>query len=180
MHGRDQDAGFMLEVAGRVDVPAAALLLPESEAGTWYPGRFFDPVAANEPQVTQAVAAVEEAVATAGDVPVVLVGFSQGACVVAETLRRAPRPGVRAAAVLTGALMGDDPAPTPAHVAGLPMHFSSSRHDDWIPLEHALAAARSFEAAGADVTTEVSDEREHHVSDAEAAAVRELVLRASR
>jgi phospholipase/carboxylesterase len=179
VHGRHQDAAFMLEVAERVALPQAALLAPEPDDGVWYPGRFFDPPEVNEPHVTRAVGAIEEALArtSAAGVPTVLVGFSQGACMVAEALRRAPREVV-AAAVLTGALMGDAPAPTPHHVAGLPMLFSASRHDDWIPLQHTQAVAASFALAGADVTSHVSGEREHHVSDAEATAVRELVERA--
>lgn len=181
MHGRDQDAGFMLEVADRARLgDVAALLLPEAESGSWYPGRYYDPVEANEPALTAAVAAFEEAidVATSAGVPlerVLLAGFSQGACLLTELLRRRPR-RVGAAVVLTGAMMGTNPSPPLPPLDALPVHVSCSRHDGWIALEHALGAATALERAGARVTTVVSDEREHHVSDAEAVHLRELAL----
>lgn len=178
MHGRDQDAGFMRDVARRAALDEVALLLPESEERSWYPGRFFDPVADNEPHLTRAVEAFEQAVgvaSSAGLPPsrIVLVGFSQGACVLTEVIRRRPR-AFGAAVVLTGALMGEASSPPAGDVAGLRMHFSSSRRDDWIPLAHTVAASRYFERAGARVTIAVSDEAEHRVSDAEAVRLREL------
>lgn len=171
----------MLEVASRARLgDVAALLLPEADSGSWYAGRYFDPVEDNEPALTAAVAAVDDAisVATSAGIPlerVLLAGFSQGACVLTELLRRHPR-RVGAAAVLTGAMMGTDPSPPLPPLDGLSVHVSCSRHDRWIALEHALDAATALERAGARVTTVVSDEREHHVSDAEAARLRELAL----
>jgi len=183
MHGRDQDAAFMLDVAERAALGDLGILLPESEQRSWYPGRFFDAVETNEPHLTRAVEAFEEAMDTAADAGLpasrlLLVGFSQGACVLTELLRRRPR-RLGAAAILTGALMGPPPAehplPPPAgDLTGLHLHFSASRHDNWIPLEHVRAGIRYFERAGARVTTALSDEVEHHVSDAEAACLREL------
>jgi phospholipase/carboxylesterase len=184
MHGRDQDAAFMLDVAERAALGDLGILLPESEQRSWYPGRFFDAVETNEPHLTRAVEAFEEAMDTAADAGLpasrlLLAGFSQGACVLTELLRRRPRP-LGAAAILTGALMGP-PAPAqralppPAgDLAGLRLHVSGSRHDAWIPVERQQAASRYFERAGARVTTALSDEVEHHVSDAEAACLREL------
>ena len=84
--------------------------------------------------------------------------------------------GIGVAVVLTGAMMGTDPAPPLPPLDALPVHISCSRHDGWIALEHALGAATALERAGARVTTVVSDEREHHVSDAEAVHLRELAL----
>ena len=174
----------MRDVAERAALDDAAVLLPECEQRSWYPGRFFDPVDGNEPHLTRAVEAVQQVVdvARAAGIPagrIVLAGFSQGACVVTELLRRDPRP-FGAVVVLTGALMGapreDGEHPRPAgDLAGVRMHFSCSRRDAWIPLEHAVAARRYFERAGARVTMSVSDETEHHVSDAEAAYLRRLV-----
>jgi predicted esterase len=178
VHGRDQDHGFMLDVAARAGLDdVTALLLPESAQRSWYAGRYFDPLPALEPAVTEAVAAVEAAVTAAEDAGldtgrVVLAGFSQGACVVTEVLRRRPRP-FGAVVVLTGALIGDPP-PSEG-LGGQRVHCSFSRHDAWIAEADALAAARYFERAGAEVTVVTTDEREHGVSDDEARALRELL-----
>ena len=166
----------MLDVAERAGLGDVALLLPVSPARTWYAGRYFDPLDTLEPAVSEAVAAVEEAIAAALEGVdfrhVVLAGFSQGACVLTEVVRRRPRP-FGAVAVLTGALLGDPPPCDP--LDGLRVHCSFSRHDAWIAEADARAAARYLEAAGARVTVATSDEREHGVSDEEARALRRLV-----
>jgi len=167
----------MLDVAARARLDDVALLLPESAQRSWYAGRYFDPLPTLEPAVTEAVAAVEAAITAAEDAGleagrVVLAGFSQGACVVTEVLRRRPRP-FGAVVVLTGALIG---APPPCDdLGGVRLHCSFSRHDEWIAEADALAAARYFERAGAEVTVVTSSEREHGVSGDEARALRELV-----
>jgi hypothetical protein len=111
VHGRDQDPHWMLEhLVGRLDLPLTAFILPTIEGRSWYPGRFFDPAEHNEPWVSEALQTCADAVALAegAGVPVdriALVGFSQGACLVAEALERDPRP-YAAAAILTGGLIG--------------------------------------------------------------------------
>ena len=104
-----------------------------------------------------------------------MAGFSQGACVVAELAARRPRPWA-GAAILTGTLLG--PAGervVPAGVDGLPMFVCASRHDDWIALDDALATARAFEAAGANVTFETYEDRAHHINDRAIEGVRRLL-----
>jgi predicted esterase len=79
-------------------------------------------------------------------------------------------------AVLTGALIGaEDDVTKPARLEGLPVFMESSRYDEWVALEHVEATARAFEAAGARVTLEVSDDREHRIRDAAVAGVRALL-----
>jgi predicted esterase len=179
VHGRDQGPEVMLDVAGRLHLPEVAYVLPVASERSWYPGRFFDPITDNEPHVSWSLEAFEAAIATActrGTTieRIVLGGFSQGACLIAELVARRPRP-FAGVAVLTGTLMG--PAGTeirPAHANGLAMFIASSRYDGWIPLERAEATARAFELAGAQVAFEVHDDREHHVSDRAVAGVRAL------
>jgi phospholipase/carboxylesterase len=179
IHGRDQDEQVMLDVAERLALPDVAYLLPVAAGNTWYAGRYFDPVADNQPQVDWALETYEAALATVAQAGVderrtVLAGFSQGACLVAELMARRPRP-LAGAAVLTGTLLG--PAGqrvTPAPADGLPMLFAASRHDDWIEFADAEATAVAFEQAGAQVTFEAYEDRVHHVSDAAVSALRPL------
>ena len=74
-------------------------MLPAASGGSWYPARFNEPRIANEPWLGQALEAVETAIADvlAAGVPaerVVLAGFSQGGCLVAD-LRRADAAALR-------------------------------------------------------------------------------------
>jgi phospholipase/carboxylesterase len=179
VHGRDQDELVMLDVARRLALPDVAYVLPVAAGRTWYPGRYFDPLIENQPQVDQALQALQAALALVRDAGmtderIVLGGFSQGACLVAELVARRPRT-FAGVAVLTGTLLGPPGERViPAAVAGLPMLFTCSRYDDWIDFSDARTTAEAFTHAGANVTFEASEDRVHHVSDAAVDALRAL------
>jgi len=182
VHGRGQDPGFMLEVAQRLALDdQVAYVLPRAAGRSWYPGRFFDPIEANEPWLGWSLEAIGAAVSAArvgGRPParVALVGFSQGACVVAEHLARRPE-HYGAAAILTGALFGQptiDRLPA-GSLAGLPMFFGIAQDDDWVPVAAVRDTVAAFEHAGARCSLHVYEDDEHRVSDDEVAAVRALL-----
>lgn len=179
VHGRDQDEAVTRDLAERLALSDVAHVLPVAAGRSWYPGRYFDPLDTLEPHVGSALAALDRAIAVAGvaDERLVLAGFSQGACLIAEYLaRRGPRP-FRGAAILTGSLLGTPAERAEPRVApGLPMAFASSRQDDWIPLADALDTAERFRRAGAAVTITELDDREHHISDPAVSALRTLLL----
>jgi phospholipase/carboxylesterase len=183
VHGRDQDAEWMLDVARRVDLDdAVCYVLPRAAERSWYPGRFYDPMEDNEPWLGWSLQAIDAAVALARAdrrplSRIALVGFSQGACIVAEHLARTPLP-YGAAAILTGALFGTpdaDRMPT-GSLDGLPMFFGIAEQDDWIPVGAVRDTVAAFRRAGARCELRVYDEAEHGVNDDEAAAVRGLLL----
>jgi phospholipase/carboxylesterase len=103
------------------------------------------------------------------------VGFSQGACIVAEHLARRPEP-YGAAAILTGALFGTPGADRmPAgSLDGLPVFFGIAEGDDWIPVEAVRETVEAFRRAGAQCELRVYDDQEHGVDD-EIVAVRTLL-----
>ncbi len=176
VHGRNQDPGYMLEhLVAPLDLPDVAYVLPAAAGGSWYPGRFNEPRAGNEPWLSHALDAVEHALAGLPAERVVLAGFSQGGCLVADLLARAPRP-FAGAAVLTGALIGsEDDATEVAPLVGLPVYMETSRYDGWVALEYVEATARALEAAGARVELEVADDPQHRIRDAAVAGVRALL-----
>ena len=181
VHGRTQDPTYMLEhLVLPIDDPDVAYVLPAASGGSWYPGRYFEPRIVNEPELGHALEAAEAAIAAlldAGVPPqrIVIAGFSQGGCLVADVIARNPRP-YAGVAVLTGALIGaEDDVTKPGPLDGLPVFMETSRHDEWVALEHVEATARALEAAGARVTLEVSDDREHRIRDAAVAGVRALL-----
>jgi phospholipase/carboxylesterase len=173
VHGRDQDPEYMLEhLVARLEAPDVAFVLPAAADRSWYPARYFDPREANEPWLGHALAAVEAAIGGAEPERVVLAGFSQGACLVADFLAHAPRP-FAGGAILTGAFIG--PHPEPAGLDGVPVFMESSRYDEWVALDDVEATAKAFEAAGARVELQVSDDREHRIREAAVAGVRALL-----
>lgn len=183
VHGRDQDAEVMLDVVERLGLDDVAYVLPVAAGGSWYPGRYFDPLELNQPHVDWALEACAAAAAraTAGGVPdhrIILAGFSQGACVVAELIARTPR-AFAGVAVLTGSLLGPDGAMTePAFLNGLPMYFGCSRHDEWVAIERAQLTAQVFARAGARPTVEVYEDLVHHINDRAVAGLGNLLAAA--
>lgn len=183
VHGRDQDAAVMRDLLERLPAPpAATCLLPEAAGRSWYAARYTDGPDLLEPDVGRALATVEAALTEARQAcpggPLVLVGFSQGACLAAERLARRGRTGLDGVALLTGAFIGPHPGTLrePAHgVAGLRVEMVSSEHDDWVLAPHVRTTAASLRAAGADVRLTMTDEPEHRIDDVAVAAVARLL-----
>ncbi len=171
----------MLDVAARLRLHDVAYVFPVAAGRSWYPGRYFDPLPVNQPWLEWALDACDAAIARAHragipDERIVVAGFSQGACVIAELVARRPRPWA-GAGILTGTLLG--PAGervSPTGGAGLPMFLCASRYDDWIALDDALATARAFQAAGASVTFETYEDHGHHINDRAVEGLRRLLL----
>ena len=177
LHGRGRDPADVLQLADRIALDDVAYLAPAAPGRTWYPQSFLAPLEDNEPWLSRALASVDELVRAVEDPRrVVLAGFSQGACLIADHVAAAGPRRFAGAAVLTGALIGTpDERATPSVAHGLPMAFASSRHDEWVSLADARATADAFGAAGADVRWLELDDRVHHVSDRAVDALRELL-----
>jgi phospholipase/carboxylesterase len=171
----------MLEhLVARLGFEDVSYVLPASEGSGWYEGRYFDTRAENEPAIDDALEAVEAAVAglVAADMPtdrIVLAGFSQGACVLADFLALRPRP-YAGVALLTGSLLGPDGHMTPVRpLGGVPVFMCSSEYDDWVEPARVRATAAALEEAGGAVTLRITSDREHEISDEAVAGVRELL-----
>jgi predicted esterase len=121
VHGRGATPESILTLADELptDLGFAFVAPGASESTThprsWYPNSFLAPIDSNQPGLSSGLAKIEESVAELGDhgiAPenIILLGFSQGACLVTEfAARRACRWGALAA--LTGGLIGDGDAP---------------------------------------------------------------------
>src|ERR1700735_35561 len=118
VHRRDQGPEVMLDVADRLALDGVGYVLPVADGRSWYPGRYFDPPADNEPHVGWSLAAVARAVAIAGD----------GAPLAPPPPRRGRAAG----------------PPAPAPPAPLPMLFAGSRYDEWVPLKRVQSSAQAF------------------------------------
>ena len=183
LHGRDQDPAFVQGVAERVDLPELAWRLPAADARSWYPLSFLVPVADNEPRLSYALRAVEHhradlAAAGAGPERLLLLGFSQGACVLAEHLVRTAAP-CAGAVLLTGGHVGP-PGTTPTasgDLRSMPVLLGSAEADALVPIARVRETAALLQALGAQVELEVYDDLEHLVSDVAVASTRRLLLR---
>jgi len=184
VHGRHQDAQFMLDLVGRLPALPVSYLALEHPRGQWYPAGFMAPTADNQPDLSRALDAVAECLSWLGGQGygperVVLLGFSQGACLLAEyVLRRPARYG--GLALIIGGAIGPEGTrwDGPADLAGTPAYLGTSDPDDWVPLTRVRETAAVLADRGARVTLEVFPDLGHRVNDAELDAVRGLIAEA--
>jgi len=168
----------MIYIAGRLRLDNIRWIAPSAgHDRTWYPGLFLDPVATNEPALTQAIRQIDLAVDRAsesgrlGPDRLVMMGFSQGACLTLEYAMRHPG-RVHTAIALTGGLFGPPGTRWPGSpdmLAGTRFLISSSDVDEWIPEPRVHESAEALRALGAEVEVNIHPNRPHEVSEAEIA-----------
>ena len=183
VHGRGATAESILELGGEIDDGRLALLAPQAAGRTWYPYSFLAPVERNEPGRSSGLAVIDaliESIAARG-IPasrVLLLGFSQGACLTVEYAARRPR-RFGGVAVLTGGLLGPDGALADfrGSLAGTPVLLASGDPDPHVPWKRVEATAAILEELGAEVSLRRYPGFGHSVHPEAIALVRELVAR---
>jgi phospholipase/carboxylesterase len=173
VHGRGATARSILQLGEALDVEGVAYLAPQAAGNTWYPNPFTAPVASNEPGRSSGLSAVGDAVAEATDagVPterVLLLGFSQGACLASEFVARNPTQ-YGGLAALSGGLIGDriDPEGYAGDLDDTPVFLGCSDVDPHIPEARVHETARVFERLHADVTVRLYEGMAHTVNEDE-------------
>ncbi|SFC19901.1 phospholipase/carboxylesterase [Halobiforma haloterrestris] len=183
-HGRGATARGIVGMADEIHREGVAFLAPQAAGNTWYPNSFLAPVERNEPGRTSGLGAIEDAIDEAADagVPaerVLVLGFSQGACLASEFVARNPR-RYGGLAALSGGLIGeelDDPDAyaSEGSLEGTPAFLGCSDSDPHIPEERVHETAAVLEELDADVTTRIYEGMGHGVNRDELARVSELV-----
>jgi phospholipase/carboxylesterase len=175
LHGRSQDPAHIEgHIAQRIGLDGIAYVAPAAADGTWYPASFMAPAVENEPRLSFALDRVatltreldERGVDRAS---LVLMGFSQGACLASEFVYRR-RFRCAAFFAFTGGLVGPEGTRWPSDASsleGMPAFFGGSTNDAWVPIGRMLESAAVFTELGARVVTQFYEEPSHHVSDVE-------------
>jgi predicted esterase len=181
LHGRGATALSILDLGDAINRPDVAWLAPQARGNSWYPNRFVAPLESNEPWLSSALAAVGDVVtqveaAGVARTRIVLIGFSQGACLALDALVRAPglAGGV---AGLSGGLIGPPGTlwPDAGRLDDVPVFLGCSDVDFHIPKERVLESADVLRARGADVTAILYPGMDHTVNDDEIGHVRGIV-----
>ena len=180
LHGRGASAADIMLLGAELMQPGFAHLAPQAAGGTWYPYPFTAPIESNEPYLSSALGVLASVLASIEEtIPadrVVLLGFSQGACL---TLEFAARHARRYGGVvgLSGGLIGPDGTPRdyPGDFAGTPAFLGCSDIDPHIPKERVLEAGDAFKRMGAEVVVRLYPGMLHTVSADEIRSVNELI-----
>ena len=181
VHGRGATARSIVQMAGSFHRPGVAYLAPQATRNTWYPNPFTAPVESNEPGRTSGLQAITDAIGEATDAGmpterVMLLGFSQGACLGSEFVARNPtRYGGLAA--LSGGLIGEtiDVENYAGDLDRTPVFFGCSDVDPHIPEERVHESAAVFERLHADVTKRLYPGMGHTINEDESEHVSAMV-----
>lgn len=183
LHGRGASARDILTLVPEIQAPGWAFLAPQAAGGTWYPNTFRAPIESNEPWLSSALGVIASLLERLGDVGlpperVVLLGFSQGACLTLEyAARNARRYGGLAG--LSGGVIGPDGAPRDDHgsLAGTPAFLGCSDQDPHIPAQRVRHAEQVLRGLEADVTAVLYPDLGHSVNEDELEHVRAIMGR---
>ena len=173
VHGRNASPDKILTLAPEFATPRVTFMAPEAAGGSWYPKGFMAPTAENEPGITNGIAAVHACIdeALAAHVPgdrIVLLGFSQGACLAGTAaVRRPTRYG--GVVMYSGGLIGPVGTawPTSGDFARTPVFLGCSAVDAHMPAGRVRESAAHFEAMNADVTMRLYKGMGHLVAEDE-------------
>ncbi|MEZ3114694.1 alpha/beta hydrolase [Halobaculum sp. MBLA0147] len=196
LHGRGATAQGILGVTAEFETPGVTALAPAAAGRTWYPRPFTAPTAENQPHLDSALSLVGTVVSTAVDAVgaerVVLLGFSQGACLATEWAARNPTryggvvgfsggligpPGTEFAYEGSFARTGE--GSTDGSPDTTPVFLGCSDEDPHIPASRVHETRDALAAMDADVDERLYPGMGHGVNEEELAAAAEIVARAA-
>lgn len=157
LHGRGGSARDILLLANEFHGAKVHYLAPQAAGNIWYPYRFMENLEKNEPWLSSALKVVDDSIGNVREngIPlerIVLLGFSQGACLALEyAVRHARRYG--AVAGLSGGLIG--PPGTSwnydGSLSGTPVFLGCDEADFHIPQKRVVETAEVMKKMGAEV-----------------------------
>lgn len=181
LHGRGATAQSILWLGEDLQQADFAYLAPQAAGNTWYPHSFLQPIPLNEPYLSSALTAVGDVIQRLNDAGfsqerIMLLGFSQGACLVLEyAARNARRYG--GIIGLSGGLIGPDGTPRnyPGSLDGTPVFLGCSDVDAHIPKARVLHTAEVMRLLDAEVTYRLYPNMGHTINDDEIEFVRGMM-----
>ena len=180
IHGRGDSARGILALAPELEAPHTSFLAPQAVGSSWYPHSFLSEIGLNEPWLSSALNRIGAAVAAVTTVvpagSVVLMGFSQGACLALEfAARNAARFG--GVVALSGGLIGPDGTPRnySGTLVGTPVFLGCSDVDPHIPVGRVHESAHVMDGLGGAVEERIYPGMGHTINEDEITWARTLL-----
>jgi phospholipase/carboxylesterase len=181
IHGRGATAPSILTLADEFNAPNLHYMAPQAESYQWYPYSFLAPTEQNEPGLSSGLQAIYDIITgleTNGvkKESIILLGFSQGACLATEYVARHPaRYGGLAA--LSGGLIGSSVSADSysGSLEETPVFLGCSNIDPHIPKERVDETETILAGLHADVTKTIYKGMGHTVNEDEIAHVKKII-----
>lgn len=172
LHGRGASAESILQLTNHLThLDEYVVIAPEASAHTWYPNRFIVPKEENQPHLDAALDRITAIISYLADTynihrsEIVLAGFSQGACLAAEYVKRHPA-RYRGIAVFSGGLIGTD-GEVHESVSGdlllTPIYLGCDKDDFHIPKVRVEQSAEIFTAMNARTDLKIYENLGHAI-----------------
>lgn len=182
IHGRGADAESILTLAEVFAEEYFLYAAPQAKNNTWYPLSFLVPVDDNEPGITSGLSKINSTLIALNEkgIPterIMLLGFSQGACLVLEYCSRFPQKfgGVVG---LSGGLIGPDGIVRDRPIASLngsKIFLGCSDVDPHIPIERVHFTEKYLQEMGGSVTKKIYRGLGHTINDDEIKNIKVLM-----
>lgn len=181
IHGRGASAESMLMFSDEFNRDDIHYRTIQASGHTWYPRSFLAPREMNQPGISSGLQAIYDQIMELNDsgIPtdkIVLLGFSQGACLTTEFAARHPQ---RYGGIvgLSGGLIGDsvDPQHYKGSLEQTPVFLGCSDQDPHIPQERVDITAQFFGQLEANVTKKIYEGMGHTVNKDEIHHVNNLL-----
>jgi len=181
LHGRGGNPLDMQNLTRTLHAPHLSFYAPTAAGYTWYPQRFIAPNSANEPHLSSALDTIDQVIAylVARGIPhekMILLGFSQGACLSVEYVARHPR-RYGGVAILSGGLIGEtlDRSRYHGDLSATPILNGCGDQDFHIPLQRVQATTTILRGLGATVDERIYPQMGHTVHADELSAVQSML-----
>ena len=169
LHGRGATADDILSLRHHLAVAGFTLFAPQATRQSWYPYSFMAPVSQNQPALDSALELLGEVVNSirdqgVGSREIFLLGFSQGACLVAEyATRNAQHYG--GVICFTGGLIGQQLSTDiyKGDFHGTPVLITTGDADPHVPVSRVEETADIMTSLGAQVTKKIYKGRPHTI-----------------
>lgn len=181
VHGRGATAQSMFLLADEFAQPDFHYIAPQASNHTWYPYSFLAPTERNEPGISSGLQQLHNILdhlvenGMKADA-IMLLGFSQGACLASEFLARHPR-RLGGLVAFSGGLIGSEVNPSryEGSLEKTPVFLGCSDIDPHIPKKRVDETEDVLQKLGADVTKRIYKGMGHTVNEDEIKFVRGMM-----
>ena len=181
IHGRGATAESILMLTDEFGENNLHFVAPQAYQFQWYPHSFLAPTERNEPGLSSGLQAIFDMIEDLeangiAKEKIILLGFSQGACLASEFVARHPaRYGGLIA--LSGGLIGETVSGQnySGSLDGTPCFLGCSDIDPHIPVERVHQSAEILDDLGAKVTKKIYPGMEHTVNRDEIDQVKKMI-----
>lgn len=170
LHGRGATADSMLSLVNEFAQPNVAYIIPQAKQNTWYPYRFIEERRKNEPGITSGMQMIDYLIDETKkhgfvEKEIILLGFSQGACLALDYAARNPQKygGVIG---LSGGLIGKqlDYKDFSGNLEHTPIFLGCSDVDFHIPIDRVHETKKIFKLLNGSVTLKIYPDMDHTIN----------------